>query len=48
MLVAGVVVAAILFVVLAKPEWLIAGAVTTFFSPGALGDMLGDVTAWWK
>ena len=47
-LLTGVVVAAILFVVLAKPEWRIAGAVTTFFSPGALGDMLGEVTAWWK
>jgi putative membrane protein len=47
-LLTSAVVGAILFIVLAKPQWLVAGAVTTFFSPGALGDMLGQFTAWWK
>lgn len=42
------VVGAILVTVLAKPQWLVAGVVTTFFSPGALGEMLGELTAWWK
>jgi len=47
-LLTSAVVGAILFVVLAKPQWLVAGAIMTFFSPGALGEMLGGFTAWWK
>ena len=40
------VIGLILFVVLGKPQWTTPGAVETFFTPGALGDLLADLTAW--
>lgn len=40
------IIAAILVVVLGKPEWFAATWLTTFFAPGALGMMLGDLIAW--
>lgn len=43
-----VVVASILVVVLGKPQWTEAGAVGQFFAPGALGEMLPDLSAWWR
>ena len=40
------VIGLILFVVLGKPQWTTPGAVETFFTPGALGNLLADLTAW--
>lgn len=40
------VIAAILVTVLGKPQWVIDGWMTTFFAPGALGEMFPFLTAW--
>ena len=42
------VIAAILVVVLGKPQWTTSGEVQAMFAPGALGTVLGDLIAWWK
>lgn len=42
------VIGAILFVVLGKPHWITPGFVATLLAPGALGEMLPPVIAWWK
>ena len=41
-------VGGILFVVLGKPQWTVPGEIENLFAPGALGDMLGGLIAWWK
>ena len=40
------VIAAILAVVLGKPQWFAAAWITAFFAPGALGEMFPFLTAW--
>ncbi len=45
-LLTATVIGAILATVLGKPEWLVAGWLTTFFAPGALGEMFPFLTAW--
>lgn len=40
------VIGAILVTVLGKPRWHSATWIETFFAPGALGEMLGGLTAW--
>jgi len=40
------VIAAILVTVLGKPQWVTADWITSFFAPGALGEMFPFLTAW--
>ena len=42
------VIAAILVAVLGKPQWEAAGIIGQFFAPGALGTIVGSITAWWR
>ena len=41
-----IIISLILFVVLGKPQWTTPGAIERLLAPGALGNVLGELTAW--